>query len=404
MAVNGDCAQIGYTMKKAKFVPKFDPSTSRWVVSIPPHLSKNGRRSRLYFADRADALRAARQLKERSQKFGTSLISLDPIRMVEAAEAYRQLDAHAALVQRPYSLLAIIQGHIHQDQQRNASCSLTEAFNQYLESREHLSDIHLRQIRSVQRRLKLLPMGNQLVSDIQPKDLEPILKPMSAGTANRYKRILRSIFNYAIKKGYATENPILRMDFVKLPKKTVRIFSNREIAGMLNVALKQHLEILPYFCVCAFAGLRSGSPEVSELSWNDIKFEEKTIVVPAHIAKTGKRRFVPMSDNLIAWLKLYLELKTSTMVEVLHKRVIRASYHHLRYTRAAIYRQVSPNRKWISAGLRHTYASAMINSGRDISETCLALGHSNPTMLWNHYHLATSKEIALAFWEIYPPS
>jgi hypothetical protein len=48
--------------------------------------------------------------------------------------------------------------------------------------------------------------------------------------------------------------------------------------------------------------------------------------------------------------------------------------------------------------------SAMINSGKTIDETILALGHKgNPTMLWNHYYLAIPKEQAMAYWQIVPP-
>jgi hypothetical protein len=45
----------------------------------------------------------------------------------------------------------------------------------------------------------------------------------------------------------------------------------------------------------------------------------------------------------------------------------------------------------------------MINSGKGIDATCLALGyHGNPKMLWDHYYLATSKEQAEAYWNIFP--
>ena len=39
-------------------------------------------------------MRAARKLKERHKKFGVSLSNLDPVRLGEASEAYKLLDAH----------------------------------------------------------------------------------------------------------------------------------------------------------------------------------------------------------------------------------------------------------------------------------------------------------------------
>jgi hypothetical protein len=45
----------------------------------------------------------------------------------------------------------------------------------------------------------------------------------------------------------------------------------------------------------------------------------------------------------------------------------------------------------------------MINSGRTIDETCLALGHvGSPSLLFNHDFLASSKADALAYWQISP--
>jgi integrase len=120
-------------------------------------------------------------------------------------------------------------------------------------------------------------------------------------------RILRAVWNYAIRKDWVKDNPIDKLDFVVLPKKPIRIFSNEQIASMLKVAMSANLEMLPYFALGAFAGLRVASGELYKLRWDDISFDEKTIKIRAEISKTGQTRFIPISDNLNAWLTLYLE-------------------------------------------------------------------------------------------------
>jgi len=90
--------------RRVKFVPHYSKSDESWFVSIPPSLSKTGKRARLFFKNRAEALRASRRLKERHAKFGVSLSNLDPVRLGEASEAYKLLDAQ----NRPYSLLSIV--------------------------------------------------------------------------------------------------------------------------------------------------------------------------------------------------------------------------------------------------------------------------------------------------------
>jgi hypothetical protein len=91
--------------RRVKFNPHGSQSDEAWFVSIPPNLSKTGKRSRLFFKSKDDALRAADRLKERQEKFGSSLASLDPVRLGEAAEAFKRLDALGS----PYSLLVIVQ-------------------------------------------------------------------------------------------------------------------------------------------------------------------------------------------------------------------------------------------------------------------------------------------------------
>jgi integrase len=166
----------------------------------------------------------------------------------------------------------------------------------------------------------------------------------------------------------------------------------------LNVSLNTNLAMVPYFALGAFAGLRAGSDELSKLRWSDVHFDEKTIVVPAAIAKTDKR-FIPLIDSLNAWLTIYLE----RCGRLQSRYIVTLPYGTLRKARRKIFDLVSPGQSWIPAGLRHSFASAMINSGKGIDATCLALGyHGNPKMLWDHYYLATSKEQAEAYWNIFP--
>jgi integrase len=229
------------------------------------------------------------------------------------------------------------------------------------------------------------------------------LEELKPGTRNRYLRILRAAFNLAIKRGYTKTNPVSKMDFAVLPSRSIRIFSNQQIEGFLRTSLESEIEMLPYFALGSFAGLRVGGGVLSKLLWSDIKLTESkpTIVVRPEISKTGKRRLIPISDNLKLWLSEYIERKG--VDPLWDMKVIRLPYGTLRKVRKRIFEKVSPNKQWIPAGLRHSFTSAMINSGKGIDETCLELGHQgSPTMLFNHYYLAMPTEQATAYWQIVP--
>ena len=55
---------------------------------------------------------------------------------------------------------------------------------------------------------------------------------------------------------------------------------------MLNVALEQHLEMVPYFAIGAFCGLRVHTA-LRKLLWSDIRLDE-----PVEIGKQTAKGFV----------------------------------------------------------------------------------------------------------------
>jgi integrase len=376
-------SSVSATMsRRVRFTPYFDKQTKKWSVSIPPQLSKTGKRARLFYDTREEALRDSRRLKERQQKFGVSLSSLDPVRMGEASEAYKRLDALGT----SYSLISIVQGYIEQTRQKDRSRGILDVFNAYLEAKAHLDAVSKQQIGTVRDKFKT----DISIAEITTDHLEQILSPLSGGTRNRYLRILKAVFNYALKKEWLQSNPVLRLDFVTLPKKTVEIFSNNDIKTMLTNATNNHLEMLPYIALGAFAGLRVASGELSRLLWEDIHFHDAQIVIRAEISKTHTRRFIPIPKCLDAWLTLMPESRKGLVLPIPPGTIRK------------LRRKIYPHR-WIAAGLRHSYASACINSGMSIDSVCLALGHrQDPKMLWNHYFQATTKEQAESYWQIMP--
>jgi integrase len=381
--------------KPIKFVPYFNQSLNYWTVHIPPSLSKTGKRARLYFKDKEAAIRASHRLKERHKKFGVSLASLDPPRLAEASEAYKLLDAQ----NRPYSLLSIVRAYIDRETQKNRCIAFYDLFTQYLEAHEHHSLTHKQQILSMLRKFK--PFWEKPVSEIESEQIEKILSSLAGSTRNRFIRTLSAIWNFAIRKELTKQNPLNKLDRVHIEKSPTQTFSNKVIQGMLNTALETKIELVPYFALGSFAGLRVGSGELNRLLWSDIRFEEKTIIIRPEIAKTKQRRFINISDNLRAWLEAYLE-----RVPNHPKRIITLSPQLLRQVRREIFHKVAGARaEYIQAGLRHTYASNHLAYHNDINSLVIQLGHHGDVRtLWTHYHLHTRKEDAQVFWNIYPPN
>jgi integrase len=382
--------------KHARLVPKYAPRIGLWVLNIPLGLSETGKRTRRFFRDRKEAFRIAQQMREANEKYGTHLLRLTPAHLAEASECYRLLEVAG----RPYSLLSIVRESLQRHEEENVSVSLQALFEEYLATREHLSEAHRNTLRAVASRFEKI---EEKVCNISPDTLAPILAQLSNSTKNRYLRTLRSVFSFGIRRGYLKTNPAEKLDFEHHEKSQTETFSNAVIEGMLNEAARTHIDLVPYFALGAFCGLRAGSPELRELLWSDIHFDEKTIVVRPEIAKTGQKRFVSISENCLAWLKFYLE---QTGHSATAGRVLTLTDFELYEKRSKVFHAVAgPEAVYIKAGLRHSYASNHLAFHNDINSLVLALGHQgNVNMLWKHYHLATKKADAVAFWNIFPPA
>jgi integrase len=193
----------------------------------------------------------------------------------------------------PQSLLFVVRDYLSRYDQRNVSVSLPVLFEQYLDSKEHRSAVHAKQLQAILNRFSSIKVP---VSDIEMNHLLPVLDELSSGTRNRYLRILRAVFNFAVRRNYTKENPAAKIDFTQRRKKAIDIFSNETVEGMLKLSLQSNLELVPYLTLGAFCGLRVASGEMSRLLWSDIQFEEKTVIIRAENAKTHRKRFVPLPD------------------------------------------------------------------------------------------------------------
>ncbi len=117
---------------------------------------------------------------------------------------------------------------------------------------------------------------------------------LSAQSYVNNRRVAHLLFEFAVARGCAFENPVAAVENLKVPGGEIEVFTPIEIRKLLNATSP---EFLPCLAIGAFAGLRSA--EIERLEWSDIRVTERCIVVGASKAKTASRRVVPLADNLI---------------------------------------------------------------------------------------------------------
>ena len=163
------------------------------------------------------------------------------------------------------SLLAIIRQYLKQHDLRTQSVSLTTLFEEYIEAKSHRTKKYLAEINKVQGLLKELE--HRFVCDIASEELKGYLSQRKGAYRNAVMRYLRAMFNHGIKRGYLLDNPILKLDFVHRVRHEVQTIPYSIVARMLNHALENDLQLLPFLILGFFAGIRASTRRKRPIEW-----------------------------------------------------------------------------------------------------------------------------------------
>ena len=165
----------------------------------------------------------------------------------------------------------------------------------------------------------------------------------------------------------------------------VTIFTQDELLNLLNRA---DSTLLPYLLIGAFAGLRN--TEITRLEWNHIHFDRGFIECEASMTKTRRRRLVPISENLRAWLEPIA--RTSGRV---------APYRDVATALGYFCQKIGTT--WKRNALRHSYISYRLALVPDTARVALECGNS-PNIIFQHYRELVVPAQAEAWFKIMPPA
>ena len=231
--------------------------------------------------------------------------------------------------------------------------------------------------------------GGESVSDITTEMVRELMsheKSKAPTTRHLYHNLLTIFFAFLEKQGWVGRNPVLPVARAKIPPRRPGVFTPEEVRMVMDTATLMVPELVPYFALCFFTGIR---PEtVERLGWEHV--EKDRVYIPMELSKTPYDYEVPVRPNLAAWLAL-------TPPERREGPIFGANMtKHLIYT----VRRKSGVR-WIPDGPRHTFASCVC-ALEGTEKAVEQMGHRSPTMLYRHYRKLIGKEQAQAFFEIFP--
>jgi integrase len=226
----------------------------------------------------------------------------------------------------------------------------------------------------------------QPVATITSKEIDDWLRSLklSPVTRNHYRRLIILAFNFAVKRGYATDNPAKQTDKATEVGGDIGILSVSESARLLENATP---EILPYIAIGLFAGLRRA--ELERLDWSEVDFESGLIKVTAQKSKTAQKRYVTLQPNLREWLVPVRKHRGPITSEDFNKQFVQA-------------REDAGIAEWPDNALRHSFASYHLAHFKNAGSTALELGHHDSRVTFAHYRELVRPREAERFWNVRP--
>jgi integrase len=226
------------------------------------------------------------------------------------------------------------------------------------------------------------------LSAVTADDLRAYLNAKTCGNVakNNQRRVIVAMFNFAKETGWLPPNEATAADALgtyKVKEKDVTIYEPGEVGRLLEHADEN---FLPWVALIAFGGVRHEELHKG-LAWHDIDFAKGTLIVPAAIAKTNRKRKIDMSENLRAWLAPYAARRGPIFATDPDGRIGKLS-------KAA-------GVPWKRNALRHSFGSYRMESVKNAGQVSMEMGNS-AAVVFKHYHEIVDASAAAAYWNLRP--
>jgi len=352
----------------------------RWRVN-DPH-GTGGKRQRKFFETKEAAERFTRQKTADSQAYGIHFVTIPPS---ERATLGYQLERLRKL---GWNLPAAV-NFIERHGKAPPSILLGVAATEFLAAKKAagLRPRYLRTLKASINRF-LINRREKIISEISAAEiLEYISRNgWAASTMRSYLVDVRTLFAFAVKRKYLPENPALAVDLPRSDEKPPGILTPAQVKNLLETCLNVEPDILPVLILSVFGGVRRA--EAEKIEWAEIG--EEFIEIKAEKAKTRRRRLIPISAQLRAWLDCSREVGgklpavnyADKFKRTLEKAKLRAD--------------------WPQNALRHSFASYHFTKYRNENDTAALMGNS-PQMIFAHYRELVRPAEAEIFFYIMPP-
>jgi integrase len=221
-------------------------------------------------------------------------------------------------------------------------------------------------------------LGDLPLSELTPLKLEEYkaarLRDASPATINIEIRVLNTALNQAVAMEVLKREKIMAFKQIRMPEsEPLEWLDESQIEILLatdDMGFRQFMQFLLH------TGCRRN--EALGVTWDDIDLRKRQIVIRGQIGKMGKRRTIPINDNLFAVLSDWHGSHAGRVFPHYESNQVSMKFRRWR-------RQVGLPEGISIHSLRATFACHLIKNGVDIYTVSRLLGHSSVKVTEKHY-------------------
>ncbi len=225
---------------------------------------------------------------------------------------------------------------------------------------------------------------------------------LSPASVNKYRSVLRKMFNLGIDNGKCETNPVKKVKELRVNNTRTRVLSQEEEIRLYKTLNSFHKEftkegkirnIAPYKKIKRFITLALNSgmrkSEMIDLKWIDIN-EDFTIITVLN-SKSGKSREIPINNKLKLSLKAMYKLKGKNEF-VFTNPETGTKFVDLKRIITSLFEAANLDDFTLHC-CRHTFATKLLEKGADIRTVQELLGHADVRMTERYTHTDKDKKL-----------
>ncbi len=352
----------------------------KFVVTGP---RTGGRRWRKYFANKSRAEAYAHLRRVELSNVGTQGAALSASQRAEYLDCLEDLEPYGVSLREAVTMLLPTLAI------RRQTVAVEKAVSAMLDAQkaDGASRRHLEDLRSRLGQFKRAFSGRPLAS-ISTLEIDDWLRGLKVAnlTRNNFRRIVGGLYAFGRARGWCIENPISALGKAKPVQGKIGILTVEQTANLLKAAPQATRAAL---AIGAFAGLRRA--ELERLDWREIRLAKGLVEVTAGKSKTAARRFIPIRENLAAWLALLPQKEGRVCPKNWRKH-----FDDAREAAGLL------GDAWPDNALRHGFASYHAAHFQDAGKLAAEMGHTTPGVVFQHYRELVEPEEAARYWKIIP--